>query len=416
MLYQPRVVDVELQQRLAAAGAVVIEGAKACGKTATASRVVASQVMLDVDNRARQALAVDPSLVLEGERPRLLDEWQVEPRLWNHVRRAVDAAGVPGQFVLTGSAVPPDDADRHSGAGRFSFLGMRPMTLFESGTSTAAVSFAGLFGGEPVRAAEPDLSLRELIERIVIGGWPAQQNQSVADAARAARDYLEQVRQVDISRVGGIRRDPARVGSLLTSLAGNVATEVKNSVLAADAGGTDGALDEHTVAGCLDALQRLMVIEDQRAWAPHMRSKAVLRKSPKRHFVDPSLAVAALAAGPDRLLTDLNLLGLLFESLVVRDLRVFSQPLDGQVLHYRDNYGIEVDAIVQLADGRWGAFEVILGAGMVEQGAQSLLRFVQQLDLNHAGQPAVLAVICATGYGYVRDDGVAVVPIGALAP
>ena len=188
MLYRPRVVDAELQGRLAASGAVVIEGAKACGKTATATRVAASQVMLDVDARARQALAVDPSLVLDGERPRLLDEWQVEPSLWNHVRRAVDAADVPGQFVLTGSAVPPDDADRHSGAGRFSFLRMRPMTLFESGISTSAVSLAGLFDGEPVRAADPGLDLRTLIERIVIGGWPAQQDQPVADAARAARD------------------------------------------------------------------------------------------------------------------------------------------------------------------------------------------------------------------------------------
>jgi uncharacterized protein len=416
VLYRPRVVDAELQGRLAASGAVVIEGAKACGKTATATRVAASQVMLDVDARARQALAVDPSLVLDGERPRLLDEWQVEPSLWNHVRRAVDAAGAPGQFVLTGSAVPPDDADRHSGAGRFSFLRMRPMTLFESGISTSVVSLAGLFDGEPVRAADPGLNLRTLIERIVIGGWPAQQDQPVADAARAARDYLEQVRQVDISQVGGIRRDPARVGSLLASLGRNVATEVKNSVLAADAGGSDGALDDHTVAGYLDALQQLMVIEDQRAWAPHLRSKAVLRKAPKRHFVDPSLAVAALAAGPDRLLADLNLLGLLFESLVVRDLRVYAQPLDGQVLHYRDNYGIEVDAVVQLADGRWGAFEVKLGAGMVDEGAKSLLRFVEQIDLDRAGQPTVLAVICASGYGYVRDDGVAVVPIGALCP
>lgn len=339
MLYQPRV-DAELQERLAASGAVVIEGAKACGKTATATRVTASHVMLDVDVEARQALAVDPSLVLDGERPRLLDEWQVEPSLWNHVRRAVDEAGIPGQFVLTRSAVAPDDAGRHSGAGRFSFLRMRPMTLFESGISSSAVSLAGLFGGEPVRAADPGLDLRCLIERIVIGDWPAQQDQPVADAARAARDYLDQIRQVDISQVGATRRDPARVGSLLTSLGRNVATEVKNSVLAADAGGSDGALDEHTVAGYLD----------------------------------------------------------------------------GQVLHYRDNYGIEVDAVVQLADGRWGAFEVKLGASMIDEGAKSLLRFVEQLDLDRVGRPTVLAVICATGYGYVRDDGVAVIPIGALCP
>ena len=416
MEYVERIVDAELAARLRAAGAVVIEGPKTCGKTETATRATASQVLLDVDDNARRALAVDPSLVLDGARPRLLDEWQVEPSLWNHVRRAVDAAQAPGQFVLTGSAVPADDVDRHTGAGRFSFLRMRPLSLYEAGHATGKVSLSALLEGDPPRTSDPGLSVRQLAALITIGGWPSVQGHAVDDAARAARDYLEQVRRVDVSRVGERRRDPARVGALLSSLGRNVATEVRNAVLAADAGGADGPLNERTVADYLHALERLMVLEAQPAWAPHLRAKAQLRKSPKQHFACPSLAVAALAASPERLLGDLNLLGLLFESLVVRDLRVLSQPLDGRVMHYRDNYGVEVDAVVQLTDGRWGAFEIRLGVGEVDAGAASLLRFRDQLDLSRCGEPAVLGVICATGFGYRRDDGVAVLPIGALGP
>lgn len=414
--YLPRVVDRELEERLASAGGVVIEGPKACGKTETARQRTASSVLLDVDENARQTAALDPSLVLDGDVPRLIDEWQVEPRLWNHVRRAVDDRGTPGQFVLTGSSVPPDDVARHTGAGRFSFLRMRPMTFFETGHTNGAVSLAGLLTGEPPRAPDPGLTVADLAERITVGGWPAQQGRRVIDAARGARDYLEQISGVDVSRVTGVRRDPARVERLLRSLARNSATEVAVTVLAADAGSDEAALDRHTVAEYLTILERLMVIEDQPAWAPHLRSRANLRTSPKRHFVDPSLAVAALGAGPERLLADINLLGLLFESLVVRDLRVLAQPLDGRVLHYRDNYGVEVDVIVQLVDGRWGAFEVKLGAGLVEEGAASLLRFRDVIDTRKSGEPAVLGVITGTGYGYQRPDGVAVIPIGALAP
>jgi predicted AAA+ superfamily ATPase len=416
MTYLPRVVDAELDARLAAAGAVVIEGPKACGKTETAQQRAASSVLLDVDENARRAVAVDPSLVLDGPVPRLVDEWQVEPALWNHVRRAVDERGEPGQFVLTGSSVPADDIARHTGAGRFSFLRMRPLTLFESGHTNSSVSLGGLLAGEPPRSDDPGLTVSDLADRITAGGWPAQHGRRVAVAGRAARDYLEQIRNVDVPRVAGSRRDPARVGRLLQSLARNGATEVAVSVLAADAGGADGALDRHTVSEYLTILDRLMITEDQPAWAPHLRSRANLRTSPKRHFVDPSLAVAALGAGPERLLADLNLLGLLFESLVIRDLRVLAQPLDGQVLHYRDNYGTEVDAIVQLADGRWAAFEIKLGAGLVDEGAASLQRFQDAVDTRKTGEPALLGVIVGTGYGYVRPDGVAVIPIGALAP
>ena len=414
--YCPRIADAELRACLASAGAVVIEGPKACGKTRMAQQLAASAVLLDVDPSARQALAVDPALVLAGARPRLLDEWQVEPALWNQVRRAVDVCREPGQFLLTGSAVPADDAVRHTGAGRFSFLRLRPMTLLEIGAGQGGVSLAALLEGEPSSCADPGLAVADLAELVCRGGWPAQVGRPLAATSRAARDYLEQVRQVDVQRVDGRRRDPQRLGTLLRSLARNVATEVSLTTLAADAGGADGPLDPRTVADHLQALERLMVLENQPAWRPHLRSKAALRQAPRRHFCDPSLAVAALGGSPDRLLKDLEWLGLLFESLVIRDLRVLAQALDGEVFHYRDNYGVEVDAIVQLRNGRWGAIEIKLGQGQVEAAASSLLRFRSQLDIGRTGEPAFLAVVCGSGYGYRRADGISVVPVGALGP
>ncbi|MFM8525804.1 MAG: ATP-binding protein [Cyanobacteriota bacterium] len=414
--YVPRIVDAELRELLGSAGAVVIEGPKACGKTMTATQQAESRVLLDIDPAARQARAVEPALVLQGARPRLLDEWQVAPELWNQVRRAVDAADQPGQFLLTGSAVPADDASRHTGAGRFAFLRMRPMSLVETGASSGAVSLRDLFDGAAPSVLDPGLSLKDLSEWIRRGGWPAQQERSLQAAGRAARDYLEQVRQVDITRVGERRLDPVRVGALLRAIGRHCATEAKLSTLAADIGGSDGALDERSVSGYLRALERLMVIEDQPAWAPHLRSRARLRKAPKRHFVDPSLALAALGAAPERLLQDLEWFGQVFESLVIRDLRVYSQGLDAEVFHYRDDYGVEVDAIVQLPDGRWGALEIKLGEGQVDQGAANLKRFSEQIDCQRTGAPAFLAVICSKGYGYRRPDGVVVVPIGALGP
>lgn len=414
--YSPRIVDVELRELLGSAGAVVIEGPKACGKTMTASQQAASQVLLDTDQAARQVLAVEPALVLEGARPRLLDEWQVAPELWNQVRRAVDETDQPGQFLLTGSSVPADDANRHTGAGRFAFLRMRPMSLLESGASTGSVSLRDLFNGATPSVLDPGLSLQDLSGLIGRGGWPAQQGRTLQAAGRAARDYLEQVRQVDISRVGDRRLDPVRVGALLRALGRHCATEVKLSTLAADSGGSDGALDQRTVSGYLQALERLMVIEDQPAWAPHLRSRARLRKAPKRHFVDPSLALAAVAAAPERLIQDLEWFGQVFESLVIRDLRVYSQGLEAEVFHYRDDYGLEVDAIVELRDGRWGAIKIKLGEGQVEQAAANLQRFSEQIDSTRCGPPAFLAVICAKGYGYRRPDGVQVIPIGALGP
>lgn len=412
MRYRSRVVDNELRQRLSSTGAVVIEGPKACGKTATARNLAASEVLLDVDENARQAVAVDPRLVLAGDTPRLIDEWQVEPAIWNHIRRTVDERDAPGQFILTGSAAPADDITRHTGAGRLTRLRLRPMTLFELERSAGTVSLAELLNGARPACPDPGLNIPELTELIAVGGWPGHLRLTSQQALRANRDYLEEIRRVDISRVDGVRRDPDKVGRLLRSLARNAGTYASATGMAEDIGG----ITVQTVLEYLASLERLMIVEDQPAWAPHLRSRSRLRSAAKRHFVDPSLAVAALRATPEGLLKDINLLGFLFESLVVRDLRVYAQVVDAEVLQYRDNTGLEVDAVIQCADGRWGAFEIKLGTGMVEQGVASLLKFADRVDTDKCGSPSLLAVITGTGYGYLRDDGVSVIPIAALKP
>lgn len=416
MTYQARVVDAELSERLSSTGAVVVEGPKACGKTTTARQFAASEVLLDVDRNARQAVAVDPALVLEGDVPRLIDEWQTEPAIWNHIRRAVDDRGKPGQFILTGSAVPADEITRHTGAGRLSRVRMRPMSLLETGHSSGAISLRELLDGAPPRSPDPGLTVADISVRVAVGGWPGHLNRDVDASLQAVWDYLDEIRRIDISRVGPTHRDPEKVGRLFRSLARNVATHAAATTLAADAGGANGALDDDTVRDYIAALERLMIVEDQPAWAPHLRSKSILRRAPKRHFVDPSLAAAALRATPERLLKDLNLFGFLFESLVIRDLRVFSQATDAKVFQYRDNTDLEVDAIVEAADGRWAAFEVKLAGGQIEEAAASLLKFAERVDTTKCGEPSALAVITATGYGYVRDDSVAVIPVGALGP
>ncbi len=416
MPYIRRIVDAELATALAAVGAVLIEGPKACGKTETARRSAASELRVDTDPTVGPAMAVDPALLLEGPTPRLLDEWQAQPVLWNHVRRAVDDRGRAGQFILTGSATPGDDAHRHSGAGRFARVRMRPMSLLETDHSTGAVSLQALFDEATPRIKIGDLPLDSVIERVVTGGWPGLVGAKPEAAQRAVRDYLATVREVDVPRTTGARRDPGRLGRLIASVARNTATEASVVTLARDAGEDGDALARNTVDEYLSALRRLMILEDQPAWSTHLRSSATLRRSPKRHLADPSLAAAALDAGPARLRRDLETLGLLFESLVVRDLRVYAGAAGGSVCHYRDSYGVEVDAVVTLPDGRWGAIEVKLGAVRIDAAAASLLRFRDGLDLKRAGEPAFLAVATPSGLGYRRNDGVLVVPVHALGP
>ncbi|WNM24602.1 ATP-binding protein [Demequina capsici] len=396
---------------------MLLEGPKASGKTFTAARFTASQTYLDTDLKALEAVRIDPSIVLNGEAPQLVDEWQLEATsVWNHVRSEVNRRGAAGQFVLTGSAVPADDARRHTGAGRFARLTMRTMSLYESDHSSGAMSLASLLNGERATSGAT-LSVDAVAALIVRGGWPLNLHLPLDAAAEANADYLLNIAEVDVSRLDGVRRSPAIVARLLQALARNVAMEQKAARLAAQVEGEGGTVARSTVHTYLEALERLMVVETQPAWSTHLRSRSTLRTAARTHFVDPSLAAAALGAGPERLLSDPNYLGLLFESLVVRDLRVYGSPLDATIHHYRDSDGLEVDTIVQLRDGRWAAFEVKLGGEKaVEDAAANLLRFSSKVDTSKMGDPAALGVITASGYGYTRPDGVVVLPIGALGP
>ena len=415
--YLARFADEELARRLSATGAVLVEGPRGSGKTETSLRAAKSAVRLDRDDAARAAGLLDPALLLDGERPRLIDEWQLVPNVWNQVRSDVDDhPEETGRFILTGSAVPADDATRHSGALRFTRLRMRPMSLAESGHSTGDVSLAGLLAGETPRAGDPGLRIRDLAERIVVGGWPALAPRGVRDAMVALRGYLDETRRVDLIRVDGIRRDPENVERVLRSLARNIATAASARAIAADVGGVDGPIDYHTVLDYNSVLSRVFVIEDLPAWSPALRSRMTLRTAATRHFVDPSLATAALGASPERLLQDVKTLGLLFESLVVRDLRIYAQAIDADVFHYRDASGLEADAVVELPDGRWAAFEIKLGQASVDSAASTLLRVSDRVDAERHGRAAALVVITGWGYGYRRPDGVSVIPIGALAP
>ena len=410
-MYVPRVVDALLAQGLSRSGAVLIEGTKAVGKTETATRQAGSVVRLDVDRQAREAARVDPQLLLDGARPRLLDEWQVFPDLWDHVRRAVDDADEPGQFLLTGSATPRDDERRHSGAGRFATLRMRPMSVHELGASSDEVALEELFAGADPSATEATLELGDTLELLVNGGWPQQLRQP---DPRFVVDYLEQIIHVDINEVGTNerRRDPDKVRACVASLARNTATAAGDATIAKDVN-----VHRATVDTYLGALKRLMVTEDQPAFNVHLRSSRNLRSTPHRHFVDPSLATAALRTGVDALLADLSFAGLLFESMVVRDLRVLSQPLDGVVRYFRTD-AHEIDVVVDLPDGRWAAIEVKLGGQeLIDAGAVSLLAAVDSIDPSRTPRPAFKAIVTATGqYAYRRNDGVLILPLSALRP
>lgn len=415
--YMPRVADTQLPHYLEAFGAVLIEGPKACGKTLAARQVAQSEIALDLDAAARDAVAVDPSLVLTGVPPMLIDEWQVGGTpLWNYVRRMVDDRQSMGQFILTGSATPADDTARHTGAGRIGRIRMRPMSLFESQDSSGEVSIEALLNGEAPSCPDPGLSAPGLLDLIIRGGWPQNVALTPAAAMLRNRNYLTTVQEVDVRAVAGMTRAPQHIARLILSLARNTATEVKVSTLAKEAAPEGDSAGRTTVYRYLEALERLMVVEDVPAWSTHLRSAARLRHEPKRHFADPSLAVAALQAGRSRLVRDLNYAGFLFESVVVRDLRALTAPLEAEVFHYRDSNQVEADIVLTLPDGTWGAFEVKLGPERIEEGATSINRFADQIDTKKIGEPTVLGVITNATPGYRRADGVAVIPIGALAP
>lgn len=417
MPYKPRIIDAELVSSIRSAGAVLIEGAKASGKTETARQLAGSEVLLDVDEQARIAAALNPSAILAGAEPRLIDEWQREPRIWDHIRRAVDERGGSGHFILTGSSRPQDDSTRHVGAGRFIRLLMRPMTFAEMGHSSSDISLQDIMTGGVPDASDTKITIDEIAKYVSAGGWPNLLDADPLEAQRLLRSYVGEVARVEVQRTDGIRRDQRAVSRLLRSLARNVGNPVSINALARDMNGAEGEADWHTVRAYLDVLARLHVTEDMPAWSPTLQSNIRLRTSEVRYFVDPSLAVAALRADPSRLQRDWQWFGFLFENLVIRDLRVYAQSFDAQVFAYRDETGLEADAIVEFPDGRWGAFEVKLGTGrQIDEAAKSLRRVRDRVNTTIAGTPGVLGVIVPTGYGYVRPDGVGVIPITSLAP
>ena len=414
MEYLKRFVDTTLANRLKSAGAILIEGTKGCGKTESATRIAGSTANFDTDEQIKIRMGIDPKTVLVGETPRLLDEWQTYPEIWNYIRREVDERKQKGQFILTGSATPDDEARRHSGAGRFSVIKMRTMSLFEKGWSTGEVSLASLMRGESPHSETVAFDLGELAEKITLGGWPGTIDNRADEGLRFAMDYTELIAEVDLSRVSDKRRDPYKVRRLLQSIARNISTEAAATALAKDIGGNDGDLDKETVAEYISALERLMTVEHLPAWSTHIRSSETLRKAPKRHFVDPSLAVGVLGLSVDKIVNDLKYFGLLFESMVIRDLRIYADMAGGKVFHYRDSRALEVDSIVEYPNGTWGAFEIKLGIGAVDEAAENLRKLADKIDTERMKAPETLTVITGNGFAYRRPDGVSVVPISTL--
>ena len=418
--YRPRIVDSALKRKLRGKGAVLIEGPKWCGKTTTAEQVSKSTLSVDdpsTVNTNKILSEIDPERLLTGDHPRLLDEWQVAPKLWDAVRHHVDRHKGQGQFILTGSSVPADISETiHSGTGRFGWLVMRPMSLYESGDSTGDVSLASLFESQPISGCS-DLDLDRLTFLICRGGWPESVDMDDDVALDQAFDYIDAVIRNDMSRVDDIRRDPQKVRMLLRSYARNQGTQISQASISADISSNDTeGVSEETVSEYLQALRKLYVIEDMKAWNPNLRSKTAIRTSDTRYFVDPSLAAASLRIGPQDLINDLNTTGFFFEALAVRDLRVYAESLDGDVYHYKDNLDNECDVVIHLRDGRYALLEVKLGGEkLIDEGVKTLKDVLRRIDTDKMGKPAFMAIITGTErYAYRRDDGIIILPLGAL--
>lgn len=422
--YKQRIMDGLLAKKLKAKGAVVIEGPKWCGKTTTAEQVAVSMVMLAKENirtSFANLIEIDPDVALKGDTPMLIDEWQTVPKLWDAVRYTVDHRRQFAQFILTGSATPDKEAEKeriHSGTGRFAWLKMRPMSLYESGESNGAVSLGELFNAPEKVLAKNSLTLQDIAFLICRGGWPLAVDLDEEDALEQAFDYYESVTKEDIVKVDGVKRSSERAQRLMRAYARHQGTQVSLDVLREDLISNDSlALSEKTINSYLEALRKIFVIEDMEAWNPNLRSKTAIRTADTRYFVDPSVATAALGLGPADLMNDLNTMGFFFETLCVRDLRVFADSLKGQVYHYRDKKGLECDAVIHLRSGQYGLVEIKLGGqSLIEDGAKTLNMLESQIDTSRMKAPAFKMILTATGdYAYRRpEDGVYVVPIGCL--
>ena len=419
--YRKRIADTILLRKLEGKGAVLIEGPKWCGKTTTAEQIAASVLYMDDPQTKEQNITMadlNPKRLLAGDTPRLIDEWQLAPKLWDAVRFAVDHRHELGQFVLTGSAVPADTQEiTHSGTGRFTWMTMRPMSLYESGESTGEVSLGELFDTPKSIDGTAMINLDRLAFLICRGGWPQAVDLRDEIALDQAMDYYDAVVHSDINRADGISKNPERVKRLMRSLARNQGQQIANTVITEDIKANDGTtIEDETVANYISALKKIFVVEDMPAWNPNLRSKTAIRSADTRYYVDPSIAVAAIGAGPNDLTGDLRTMGFLFETLCVRDLRVFADALNGQVYHYRDKNGLECDAVVHLRNGAYGLIEIKLGGDkLIEEGAESLKSLRNKIDPDKMKSPSFLMVLTGLGdFAYRRGDGVYVVPIGCL--
>lgn len=420
MKYIPRISDNILKERLESKGAVLIEGPKWCGKTSTAAQVAKSVLNLadlNILEEAKEIAQLKPSILLQGDTPRLIDEWQQIPRLWDAVRNEIDKRQYVGQFIFTGSAVPANREEIiHTGTGRFSRMIMRTMSLWESGDSHGGISLTDLFKGDKSMTDTQILNLERIANLICRGGWPIAVLMKGSGALRQATDYYDAVVNFDISRVDGIRRSPFKANKLLRSYARHVGLQSTLTTLRDDIKNGDDSIDIATVTSYINAFKQIFVIEEAPAWNPNLRSKTAIRTTETRYFTDPSIGCAALGIGPEDLISDLKLMGMMFENLCVRDLRIYADSMDGNVYHYRDSNGLECDSVVHLRNGKYGLVEIKLGGDkQIEDGVASLLKLASKIDDTKMQLPTFMMVLTAVGnYAYCRRDGVWVVPIGCL--
>ena len=421
--YRKRIADDILKRKLEGKGAVLIEWPKWCGKTTTAEQIAASVLYMDDPEKKAQNITMaelSPKRLLKGEAPRLIDEWQLAPKIWDAIRFEIDHGGELGRFILTGSAALADTRDiSHSGTGRFAWLTMRPMSLYESGDSSGEVSLKALFDGEKDIDGGADIEIDRLAFMVCRGGWPQAIDMRDEIALEQVVDYYDAIVHYDINRADNVQKNPERIKRFMRSYARNQGTQIANTEIARDiAVNNEPLMDQETIASYINALKKIFVIEDMPAWRPNLRSKTAIRTSNTRYYIDSSIAVAALGIGPNDILSDLKTFGFLLETMCVRDLRIFADALGGEVYHYRDKGGQECDAVVHLRNGKYGLIEIKLGGDrLIEEGALNLIDMKTKIDTNKMQAPSFLLVLTGVGdYAYCRHDGVCVVPIGCLKP
>lgn len=417
MKYLPRVIDSEIDELMEIMGAVLIEGCKWCGKSTTGAYHAKSIIEFQNPDRKQEYEEIKntkPSLFLTGEKPRMFDEWQMYPVVWDSIRTDVDHTGLKGQYILTGSAKPSEGETMHTGTGRISRVIMRPMSLYESKESTGEVSFKDILDGKDINGVSK-LTLDDLANIIVRGGWPASIGVQGEIKYRFAKEYVKSLIHEEVKKIDGVERNPEKMQNVLRSLARNISTQVSNTTIEGDVKNTfDDEISRPTLNDYMNTLEKLFVVENVNATNLNFRSKYAIRTKPKKYFVDPSIATAILEIKPYDLVNDLRTFGFMFESLCIRDLQIYTQSYGGDLTFYRDEKDFEVDAILRTSSGKWGAVEIKLGAGYIDEAANNLLKFKEKVDTNACGEPAFLMVLTGTNYSYKREDGVYVVSIGTL--